>query len=551
MRRPNGSTVRTIASGHTAPAVSARRASGRSWSGKATGSVLVAALIALQAFAAGAEITSVTTSSEVVAGANTHDFSTNASDVVLSSAPTTLSVRFGYNHNANGGSLNEQTLVGRGKYTTGFTVGSSGNYDMTVTVRRAGELRRAQTLLGDINCGADVEALAAPSFTLNGAEAGPSLELLTLPGVVIPRGSGTTAIELPDGTVSQTVRLQGRPQLDTVSLVFEMGTHLIHDDVLGCELVARMGAPNATTMLCDNCNYPGIFAPRDIDQDGLFVTVTIEDLCGNGGSNPGEECDLANLNGTPGSCCTSACQFRPQGQICRPAGGDCDQAEVCSGSSQSCGVDLKKPSSQVCRDAAADGCDVAENCSGVDNACPADERRGDGVLCRAADPDALGCDVAEVCDGGVCQPDAKVAANTPCQADANVCTDERCDNDGQCAHIPVMPVGKICDDGLFCNGDDRCNAAGACAAHLDPPCTGTDTCDEVGDACLAQPPLLVTNADDAGEGSLRAAMGLANFRAGPDSIAFDPAFFSVPRRITLTGALPTIIGELTILGPAC
>ena len=154
-----------------------------------------------------------------------------------------------------------------------------------------------------------------------------------------------------------------------------------------------------------------------------------------------------------------------------------------------------------------------------------------------------------MCDGGVCQPDAKVPANTPCQADANVCTDERCDDNGQCVHIPVTPAGKICDDGLFCNGDDRCNAAGVCACTLTAPCSGTQTCNEFGDACLDRPPLVVTNADDGGDGSLRVAMGAANLVAGADSITFDPVFFSTPRRITLTGALPDISGDLTILGP--
>jgi len=242
--------------------------------------------------------------------------------------------------------------------------------------------------------------------------------------------------------------------------------------------------------------------------------------------------------------------LRAHDEVCRPAAGACDENDVCTGDSPVCpAADTKKPASEVCRPAATDGCDVAELCFGVDNNCPADVRRGDGVLCRPADPDALGCDVAGVCDEGVCQPDAKVAANTPCQTDANLCTDERCDDNGQCAHIPVTPVGKICDDGLFCNGEDRCNAAGACAAHLNAPCGGTQTCSEFGDVCLERPPLVVTNADDGGEGSLRIAMGAANFVAGVDSISFDPAFFSTPRRITLSGALPDVTGDLKILGP--
>ncbi len=517
-------------------------------SGKMTLAVVASVVIALQAVASDAAITSVTTSSEVLVGAETFGFSTNASDVVVSTGANTFMVRFGFNHNSAGGSLVEQTLQGLGKYAAGFTVGSSGNYDLTVSVRRVGELRRAQTLLGDINCGADVAPLSGPSLTLNAVETGPALEQLALPGVSIPRGSGTTAIELPEGTVSQTVRLEARPKLDDVSLIFQMAASLIEDDVLGCELAARLGAQNGMTLLCDNCVYPGVFAPRDINQDGLFVTVTIEDLCGNGGSNAGEECDLGERNG-PGSCCTTTCQLREQDEICRVPVGDCDQPDACTGASPECSADAKRPASHVCRAAAADGCDVAEQCSGADDACPPDLRRGDGFLCRPADAAALGCDFAEVCDGGVCQPDVKAPPGSTCQSDANPCTNERCDDNGQCAHIPVTPTGKICDDALFCNGEDRCNAAGVCGLHLNAPCSGTQTCDEVGNACLAEPPILVTNADDSGPGSLRFAMGTAFDQAGADSISFDPDFFSTPRRIRLTSPLPDINGDLSILGP--
>lgn len=383
-------------------------------SGKTTLAVVAAVVIALQAVAADAAITGVSTSSELLAGEQSVDSSTSVVDVVMSSAADSFTVRLGLNVNHAGGSLNEQTVEGSGRYTVG--------------------------------------------------------------------------------------------------------------------------------------NYPGVFAPRDINQDGLFVEVTIEDLCGNGGSNPGEQCDLGERNG-PGSCCTTTCQLRQQDEICRLPAGDCDQPDACTGVSPECSADVKRPASQVCRAAAADGCDIAESCSGSDDACPPDLRRGDGVLCRPANPDAQGCDFAEVCDGGVCQPDAKAAPGSTCQSDANPCTNERCDDNGQCAHIPVTPPGKICDDALFCNGEDRCSAAGVCGLHLNAPCSGTQTCDEVGNACLAQPPILVTNADDGGPGSLRFAMGTAFDQAGADSISFDPDFFSTPRRIVLGSALPDINGDLSILGP--
>jgi hypothetical protein len=62
--------------------------------------------------------------------------------------------------------------------------------------------------------------------------------------------------------------------------------------------------------------------------------------------------------------------------------------------------------------------------------------------------------------------------------------------------------------------------------------------------------LLVSNANDAGAGSLRAAITAANAN-GPelDDILFDPQVFSIPRAIFLQSPLPVIDSSLTINGP--
>jgi hypothetical protein len=61
---------------------------------------------------------------------------------------------------------------------------------------------------------------------------------------------------------------------------------------------------------------------------------------------------------------------------------------------------------------------------------------------------------------------------------------------------------------------------------------------------LAVTAVTVTNANDSGPGSLRAAM------AGNASlIDFSPSFFSTPRTIALLSPLPSINGDLVILGP--
>jgi len=83
-------------------------------------------------------------------------------------------------------------------------------------------------------------------------------------------------------------------------------------------------------------------------------------LCGNGGIDYGEECDCGGLSSAPKCCdcntcklksgaqcselepcCDSAtCTFRTAGTVCRPAVGDCDVAETCSGTSGVCPSDF-------------------------------------------------------------------------------------------------------------------------------------------------------------------------------------------------------------------
>jgi hypothetical protein len=62
-------------------------------------------------------------------------------------------------------------------------------------------------------------------------------------------------------------------------------------------------------------------------------------------------------------------------------------------------------------------------------------------------------------------------------------------------------------------------------------------------------PLVVTNANDAGPGSLRQCISDANINPGPDTITFDPTYFNVPRTITLTTGQLQVTDPVTITGP--
>jgi cysteine-rich repeat protein len=133
------------------------------------------------------------------------------------------------------------------------------------------------------------------------------------------------------------------------------------------------------------------------DQGVAYVFVTAQ--CGNGVLDSGEVCDDGNT--VDGDCCSSDCQnLASTGTVCRPAAGDCDVAENCTGTSAHCPADQFLPSSTVCRTTAGP-CDVAETCDGVSSACPVN---------------------------------GFATSGTPCTDDGDPCTVDSCDGSGTCIH---------------------------------------------------------------------------------------------------------------------
>ena len=189
-------------------------------------------------------------------------------------------------------------------------------------------------------------------------------------------------------------------------------------------------------------------------------TITKTEVCGDGTVQAGEDCDQGGANGSPGSCCTSACEFRDAGSVCRASGGLCDIAESCSGSSGVCPGDAK--STIECR-AAVDDCDVAESCDGVSNACPPDGVAAAGTECRAPEGD---CDAGESCDGfgTACPPDLFVAMGTTCRGAAGLCDlAEACTGSSpDCPADAVAPSGSVCRGAVdLCDQVETCTGASA------------------------------------------------------------------------------------------
>lgn len=74
---------------------------------------------------------------------------------------------------------------------------------------------------------------------------------------------------------------------------------------------------------------------------------------------------------------------------------------------------------------------------------------------------------------------------TPCLSDEKPCTADSCQR-GVCLHAP-LESGTLCDDGLFCTDEDRCDEAGLCEGSAttcddDNECT-VDACDEDSRSC--------------------------------------------------------------------
>ncbi|MES1178300.1 MAG: hypothetical protein ABUL62_28520, partial [Myxococcales bacterium] len=134
----------------------------------------------------------------------------------------------------------------------------------------------------------------------------------------------------------------------------------------------------------------------------------------------------------------------------------CDAAGVCAS-----GTPLPVDDSNPCT---ADSCDPA---LGVQHA-----QVSNGTSCA----DTNACNGVEVCQAGAC-----TAGTAPPIDDGNPCTADSCDPSSGVAHVPVA-AGTSCSDGNACNGDETCSATGQCTtgpiltADDGNPCT-EDACD--------------------------------------------------------------------------
>jgi len=190
-----------------------------------------------------------------------------------------------------------------------------------------------------------------------------------------------------------------------------------------------------------------------------------------------EQCDQGGANGSPASCCTSTCQLRPAGEVCRGGGGaPCDLSETCTGLSPICPIDdAPLNSGIVCRAGSGDVCDQNETCTGVPGAaCPPDDAPGNvGLICRLSTTGDI-CDEDEVCPGapGATCPldDAPSKINVVCRAGSG----DICDPDERCAGIAGQgcPPDVVANPTTVCRtgSGDGCDPNETCTAVPGQPC---------------------------------------------------------------------------------
>ncbi len=430
---------------------------------------LIAVAIAVSVGASTAEAQSISNLTIVKNGTNSADQLTASGDmktqtnstVAIQGTPTATSFATRYaflvgNDRDGGfqllGNTNTQTL--NSSYTISFQVTAPGAYRLNVSSLLSAEVNRRDD--GGGSAGGDLNALNG-SFTGGTLQSG----ALGLPGTSsIGNGSGNAnvVVSRSGSAVIQGVS-NGSPVTHTLTFTWSNVCRSIAA-ILGSsgeECAVKGGVSSSITGYTAGV-YPGTPA-RTQANDGHFITVTLDSLCGNGTIDAGlEQCDLSGANGAGSTCCTSSCQFRPAGQTCRGLDDVCDQVEVCTGSAALCPADIAAPSTQSCR-AEASVCDLEDFCDGTSHACPPDAPAPASRVCRASSDD---CDVDDFCDGSsfTCGADNVAPTTTLCRPVSGVCdAQDFCDGTNKpCPADDVLPSSVLCRAaGGDCDVDDFCD----------------------------------------------------------------------------------------------
>jgi len=406
---------------------------------------------------------------------------------VLSSSAGAFSTRYAFLVGADydgfqffGATRTESLTV---SYTVSFQVTAPGAYKLNLSSNLLGDMNRiadggggnAQASVGATTGAQTGGTVASGSLNLgnpgdlgNGGGAG---------NVVFTQSTSAVITGVSNGApVNHTLTFTGfNPSC--ASAVSFFGTNAPECAVRG-GIATSGGSPISAG------SYPGSPARPTIANDGHFVNVTLESLCGNGVTDAGfEGCDLSGANGAGTSCCTSSCQFRAGGQLCRGLDDVCDQTESCTGSAALCPADVAAPPTLLCRPQATI-CDLEDFCNGTSHACPADAPAPPTRLCRASSDN---CDVDDFCDGAslLCGADNVAPTTTLCRPVSGSCdAQDFCDGVLKpCPTDQVLPSTVLCRATAgVCDVDDFCPGnAPDCSADAREP--NSVSCRAIADDC--------------------------------------------------------------------
>ncbi len=227
-------------------------------------------------------------------------------------------------------------------YTVSFLATAPGAYRLTVDTALRGELH----LVNDGASGAAADIGAVSGFSTGGTVIAGGL---SLPDAGIVGGSSGASSPIDQSNAATIFGVSnGAPVAH--SLRFQWSNAASTDATPGDEAAVRLGATSDVPTETAG-DYPGSPVRVQAD-DGHFVTVTIESLCGNGNLDAGpsytEACDDGPANGQPGSCCTTACTFVTAGTGCSD-GNACTTGETCNAG--------------VCGGGLAQTCPLCETCN--------------------------------------------------------------------------------------------------------------------------------------------------------------------------------------------
>ncbi len=421
-------------------------------------------------------------------GSNNSDGFCGFSTSIPINTSTQLQFRYAWNINADVGIFSTRDTAGTATHNISFTATAVKGYQLNVTPQITG-IAQVNNDASGCNGRATINAVTgSTNITPNSG---------SVTGWFGGANTGNTGgAQIPFNNSGSAVyqRLSnGAPQTHTFTFTWSGSVRSN-----SCEAAVRVGQQNGSTTGCGACEYPGS-PSRTQSSDGQFLTVTFQELCGDGvvQGSLGEQCDLGAANGQPTSCCTADCQLRAAGQTCRAAVSVCDVTETCTGTSATCPADTFAPGGTLCRGAAGI-CDVSEFCTGTSNTCPADTFQPASVVCRAA-TDL--CDAAENCTGtsASCPADVPLPNGTFCRAAGGDCdVDDYCTGTSKVCPQTYKPNTVVCRaSGGVCDVAENCTGTSAtcpsdakqpntftCRA-ASGPCDVAENCDGVSNNCPA------------------------------------------------------------------